>query len=72
MGEETLKTILEGTWYDPRYVSQKELIDALRTNPENFFVTIIQKRTNKGGDFIMVHCEPRKKAASQTSELKSA
>lgn len=58
-----LQKILDDKWYDPRYIKQHELINCLRTNPEDFNVTIVQKFNSSGNSFIMLHAEPKKVAA---------
>lgn len=58
-----LKKVLEDKWYDTRYIKQIELIDCLKTNPEDFNVTIIQKFNSSGNSWIMLHAEPKNVAA---------
>jgi len=59
-----LKKILEDKWYDPRYIKQRELLDCLRTNPEDFNVAIIQKFNSSGNSWIMLHVCPRAQEAA--------
>jgi len=63
ISDRALQKILTDKWYDPRYIKQKELIDCLRTNPEDFNVTIVQKFNSSGNSWIMLHAEPKKVAA---------
>ena len=55
----TAKYMIENNWFSP-YESQKTLIEAIKTNPENFNYNIVRKDAGKGNNFLMLHCELKK------------
>lgn len=56
--EKTLKVILEKRWYLP-HSSQRDLIELLKAQPENFTLCIVQKPDSQGSSWLMLHCEPK-------------
>lgn len=56
--ENTLKFILEKRWYLP-HNNQKDLINLLKAQPENFQLCIVQKPSSNGNSWLMLHCEPK-------------
>jgi hypothetical protein len=54
-----LQKILDEKWYDPRYTAQGELINLLRSSPERFNVSIVQRTSQKGTSYVMLHAEPK-------------
>jgi len=54
-----LEVIIDKVWYHPE-TSQKDLIALLRGHPNRFEVNIIQRSTENGGSYIMLHVEPQK------------
>lgn len=59
--KETLQTIINRKWYFAS-PSQQSLVNELKTNPNKFEVNIIQKPSNKGNSWIMLHALPLKAA----------
>lgn len=56
--EQALKVILENHWY-MAHTSQRELVNLLRSHPENFNLNIVQKPDSQGNSWLMLHCEPK-------------
>lgn len=59
--QHTLETILNRKWYFIQ-PSQQSLLDALRSDPEQFEINIVQKPSGKGNSWIMLHALPLKAA----------
>jgi len=55
----TAQYLLKNDWYS-KYPSQKNLINEILKNSENFEYNIIQKNAGNGNNFLMLHCKPKK------------
>lgn len=55
---ETLQKIIEKGWFLPLDYN-KDLIELLRTDPDKFIASIIQKPDSKGSSWLMLHVVPR-------------
>lgn len=54
----TAKYMIENKWFSP-YESQKELVKAIQTNPEQFNYHIVRKNAGNGNNFLMLHCQKK-------------
>lgn len=55
-GPLALQTILQEKWYIPR-TSEESLVQAIGTRPEDFILSIVQKKDRHGTRFCMLHAE---------------
>lgn len=54
--------IVRNQWYFP-HDSQKDLLNLISSQPENFNFAIVRKHNKSGNSFLMLHCEPKALAA---------
>ncbi len=54
----TAQYMIENKWFSP-YASQKELVKAIKTNPEQFNYHIVRKNAGNGNNFLMLHCQKK-------------
>ena len=52
----TAKYIIDNDWYSV-YEIQKELVQEIKQNPDQFAYHIIQKNAGNGNNFLMLHCQ---------------
>lgn len=56
----TARYLIENKWFSP-YLTQKELINQIKVNSEQFHYNIIRKCAANGNNFLMLHCEEKEK-----------
>lgn len=54
-------SLIKKEWYFP-HDSQKDLLNLIRNQPENFNFAIVRKENTNGSSFLMLHCAPKRAA----------
>ncbi len=54
----TLSTILEHKWYLP-LPKYRDIVELINKNPDQFNITIVQKPSMTGNNWLMLHVEPK-------------
>ena len=60
--QEAAVAIIRNEWYF-QHDSQKDLLNLISSQPENFNFAIVRKHNKSGNSFLMLHCEPKAIAA---------